>query len=82
MRQSEGSPENRPRELGLSGAVFSEEQRRPKIFPPQFARIWGDDEYGLIAIMKVGEVNQVMRWIEPGTFLMGSREEELKELEV
>lgn len=32
----------------------------------------GTDEFGRWATVRIGEVDQRMRWIEPGTFLMGS----------
>ncbi len=60
--------------------------RRPPRFPPPFARAWGDDAHGLWAEFSVVTPNQDksseleggvrvvqrLRWIEPGTFLMGS----------
>ncbi|WP_211236364.1 formylglycine-generating enzyme family protein [Desulfovibrio inopinatus] len=36
----------------------------------------GIDQYGLWAAFEVSEVRQVMRWIQPGRFLMGSPEDE------
>jgi len=56
--------------------------RYPDPFPPPFADAWGDDEYGLWAqfhLYAAGAerpVIQRLRWIEPGTFLMGSPEDE------
>ncbi len=51
-------------------------QRRPPRFPPPFARAWGDDVHGLWAEFCVASgaarIVQRLRWIEPGTFLMGS----------
>lgn len=47
-------------------------------FPPRWASAWGDDPYGLWADCSVAapgqahSVTQRMRWIEPGTFWMGS----------
>ena len=51
--------------------------RFPSPFPPPFAHAWGDDEFGLWAEFRLevpnGEsVVQNFRWIEPGTFWMGS----------
>lgn len=43
---------------------------------PTWARGWGDDIHGVFADLKIGEVVQRMRWIPPGTFLMGSPEDE------
>ena len=49
--------------------------------PPPWADDWGTDEYGhwvtfSIADKQGNKVTQRMRWIEPGTFLMGSPEDE------
>lgn len=54
--------------------------RWPDAFPPPFADAWGDDSYGLWAEFIVetphGKATQRLRWIEPGTFLMGSPDKE------
>ncbi|NTU43673.1 MAG: SUMF1/EgtB/PvdO family nonheme iron enzyme, partial [Nitrospirales bacterium] len=55
--------------------------RFPDPFPPPFASAWGDDAFGLWAEFRReapgGEsVVQNFRWIEPGTFLMGSPDDE------
>jgi len=51
-------------------------QRFPAPFPPPFADSWGDDEFGLWAEFTVstgyGSATQRLRWIEPGSFRMGS----------
>ena len=58
------------------------ENRYPDPFPPPFADAWGDDEYGLWSEFHLplagakSPVIQRLRWIEPGTFLMGSPEDE------
>ncbi|MCM8622852.1 MAG: formylglycine-generating enzyme family protein [Candidatus Accumulibacter sp.] len=55
-------------------AVFSlaDWQRRgPDPFPPPWASAWGDDRYGVWAELRVATEVQRLRWIEPGTFLMG-----------
>jgi formylglycine-generating enzyme required for sulfatase activity len=44
----------------------------PYPFPPPWADAWGDDRYGLWAQLRVNVVVQRMRWIEPGSFTMGS----------
>jgi len=41
-------------------------------WPPAWAVAWGDDRFGLWADLEVGDVVQRFRWIEPGSFLMGS----------
>lgn len=60
-------------------------------WPPAWASAWGDDRYGLWAELEVedsglsgglvlsgssGKVVQRLRWIEPGSFLMGSPDTE------
>ncbi len=44
--------------------------------PPVWADEWGWDSFGAWVTFRVGEVVQRMRWIPPGTFLMGSPEGE------
>ncbi len=51
-------------------------KNRPQQFPEPWASDWGEDEYGLWMGFSYKGVKQVFRWIEPGTFLMGSPEDE------
>lgn len=55
---------------------ISDSARGPSTFPPAFADAWGDDEFGLWADLSIAAdpdpVSQRLRWVEPGTFLMGS----------
>ena len=44
----------------------------PQPFPPPWAEAWGDDRYGLWAELLVKGVTQRLRWVAPGSFLMGS----------
>ncbi len=48
--------------------------------PPEFPAAWasacGQDSYGLWQAIELSGVQQIMRWIPPGEFLMGSPEEE------
>ncbi len=44
--------------------------------PPPWACAFGDDPYGLWAEFTVGDARQRMRWVEPGTFRMGSPDDE------
>jgi formylglycine-generating enzyme required for sulfatase activity len=44
--------------------------------PPAWASGWGEDEYGVWVTIDVSGVFQKMRWIESGTFIMGSPEDE------
>ena len=60
--------------------------RFPNPCPPPFAHAWGDDAFGLWAEIRLeisnGEsVVQNFRWIEPGTFWMGSPKDEPERLE-
>jgi formylglycine-generating enzyme len=49
-------------------------------FPPRWANAWGDDQYGLWADLTVNGVTQCMRWIEPGSFVMGSSDSERRNM--
>lgn len=40
--------------------------------PSEWASSWGEDEHGVFEGFTVGGVEQRMRWIAPGTFMMGS----------
>jgi formylglycine-generating enzyme required for sulfatase activity len=48
--------------------------------PPEWASDWGEDEYGLWVEFRVktetGATSQRLRWINPGSFRMGSPEDE------
>jgi sulfatase modifying factor 1 len=61
--------------------------RFPNPFPPPFASAWGDDEFGLWVDFSLPasehseSVSQRLRWIEAGTFLMGSPDDEPERLE-
>jgi formylglycine-generating enzyme required for sulfatase activity len=48
----------------------------PEEFPEAWASGWGKDEYGLWMAFTYKGVRQAFRWCEPGTFLMGSPENE------
>ncbi len=48
----------------------------PEEFPESWASDWGEDEYGLWMAFTYKGVRQAFRWCEPGTFLMGSPEDE------
>ena len=58
--------------------AMTDSSRYPARFPPPFADAWGDDPFGLWAEFVVtspdgtDSVSQRMRWIEPGSFQMGS----------
>jgi formylglycine-generating enzyme required for sulfatase activity len=51
----------------------------PAVVPetPVWADAFGVDVYGVYAAVTVGEVTQMLRWIEPGRFTMGSPDSEL-----
>lgn len=44
--------------------------------PPVWASAWGEDPHGVFVEFRVGDVDQRMRWIPPGTFRMGSPADE------
>ena len=48
----------------------------PQPFPPPWAEAWGDDRYGLWAELLVKGVTQRLRWVAPGSFVMGSPDTE------
>jgi len=48
----------------------------PDEFPEPWASDWGEDEYGLWMGFTYKGVKQLFRWIEPGTFMMGSPKDE------
>jgi formylglycine-generating enzyme required for sulfatase activity len=44
---------------------------------PVWAVAWGEDRHGVFAAFAIGQVEQRMRWIPAGTFVMGSPDAEL-----
>lgn len=44
----------------------------PPVFPCAWALAYGEDRFGLWQAFEVGGARQVMRWIPPGSFTMGS----------
>lgn len=48
----------------------------PPEFPARWASDWGEDRHGLWMAFTYKNVRQVMRWIVPGRFMMGSPEGE------
>lgn len=48
----------------------------PSIFPAAWACDFGEDRYGLWMAFSYQNVRMALRWIEPGTFSMGSPENE------
>jgi formylglycine-generating enzyme required for sulfatase activity len=44
--------------------------------PPEWASEWGQDRFGLFLGFTVGDATQLLRWIPPGEFVMGSPETE------
>ncbi len=48
----------------------------PDIFPEPWASDWGEDEYGLWMAFTYKGVRQCFRWMEPGTFMIGSPKNE------
>jgi formylglycine-generating enzyme required for sulfatase activity len=56
--------------------MIDESKRWPESFPDRWASEWGEDEYGLWMAFHFQELRHVLRWIEPGTFMMGSPKDE------
>ena len=48
----------------------------PSVFPCPWAVAYGEDRCGLWQAFEVASVRQVLRWVPPGRFLMGSPESE------
>lgn len=46
------------------------------MFPPVWAEVFGEDDFGIFAEFTLRKVRFVWRWIPPGRFLMGSPETE------
>ena len=44
--------------------------------PPAWATSWGEDQHGVFVGFEIDGVEQRLRWIEPGSFWMGSPETE------
>jgi hypothetical protein len=66
----------RPPAAALIAGNYNQMTRIHQIFPEEFpeawASDWGEDEYGIFMGFTYKGVRQDFRWIEPGTFLMGS----------
>ena len=56
--------------------MINESKRWPEFFPDRWASEWGEDEHGLWMAFHFQELRHVLRWIEPGSFMMGSPEDE------
>jgi formylglycine-generating enzyme required for sulfatase activity len=50
----------------------------PPVFPHAWAAAYGEDRHGLWQAFEVAGVRQVLRWVPPGRFLMGSPPDEPK----
>ena len=48
----------------------------PPQFPTNWASSWGEDRYGLWMSLTYQDVTLMFRWVMPGTFMMGSEENE------
>ncbi|MEI8396305.1 MAG: SUMF1/EgtB/PvdO family nonheme iron enzyme, partial [Rhodospirillaceae bacterium] len=63
-----------------NGLIAVEEDERAAFWksgtPPPWAKEWGWDEFGAWVTFRVKDVVQKLRWIPPGSFLMGSPEDE------
>ena len=61
-----------------SSSVSGSPWRRapPPLFPTSWASSFGQDPFGLWCGFEIGDVEQRLRWIPPGKFMMGSPEDE------
>jgi formylglycine-generating enzyme required for sulfatase activity len=64
----------RPFLLDARWVVMNEDRPNPLEdgAPPEWASSWGEDRQGVWVAFEVGGVEQILRWIPPGTFMMGS----------
>jgi formylglycine-generating enzyme required for sulfatase activity len=80
----ERSPTGRPRPIltTVSAVTVIDTAWHPLVdgCPPDWASEWGEDRFGVFVAFTLGDVNQRLRWIPPGRFLMGSPEEETRGL--
>ncbi len=58
--------------------IFQEKISHPLVSgcPPNWASAWGQDQHGIWIAFTYKDVEQRMRWIPPGQFMMGSPENE------
>jgi sulfatase modifying factor 1 len=76
-RASRARPEPPPASRPLGRWTMNAPFRRfPSLFPEPWASGWGQDRYGLWQSFTLDGVTQILRWIPPGEFLMGSPETE------
>jgi formylglycine-generating enzyme required for sulfatase activity len=50
--------------------------RPPEVLPHSWASAWGEDEHGIWTELELRGVVQRLRWLAPGSFLMGSPADE------
>ena len=60
----------------MPSSSITERYSLPDVFPPSFAGAWGQDRFGVFCVLIYRDTEQKMRWIPPGTFRMGSPEDE------
>ena len=53
----------------------------PAAFPYSWAEDWGEDDTGIWVAFSIAGIRQAMRWIPPGTFMMGSAIDEPERLD-
>jgi sulfatase modifying factor 1 len=56
--------------------LLKNHENLPGCFPFSWASDWGQDRYGLWVAFTYKKSRQCLRWIKPGTFMMGSPENE------
>jgi formylglycine-generating enzyme len=65
----------KPRDRAVSPAANAPRARLlplPPVFPCAWAAAYGEDSFGLWQAFDVAGVRQVLRWLPPGKFIMGS----------
>lgn len=75
--QAQREKERLERERQERERLEREREARYKLLHPKWASHTGEDQYGHYADLKIKNIVQRMRWIEAGTFMMGSPETEL-----
>jgi formylglycine-generating enzyme required for sulfatase activity len=71
------NPETFSRWYTQPGFWYSEPPRHDQDLKPDWADRVGRDQYGLYAEVAIAGITQRFRWIQPGSFLMGSPQDEI-----
>lgn len=77
QRRLQWQREQEEKQRRLEAQREKERQARYKLLHPNWASHTGEDQCGHYADLKIKNIVQRMRWIEAGTFMMGSPDTEL-----